>query len=159
MRQIPLAVAAAACLLVGCSTSQPSTFTVTSASVDPTYWCPGGAKEAKYDVHATVSVRNGTSREVTIQSATAVMTLAAVQGPWLEKVGDRYDAGSVAFSPSSVAGGSTAEVKVVIPSTCTSDAYGSATSSYGDYAVTVRLVTSAGAFSVIAQNHHQIRAA
>ena len=161
MRPISMAVAtaAAACLLAACSGSQPSTFAVTGASVDPTYWCPGGANNAKYDLHATVNVRNGTSHEVSIQSVTAVMTLAAVQGSWLEKVGDRFDAGTATFSTSSVAAGASASLKVVIPSACTSDKYGGNTSSAGDYAVTLRVVTSAGAFAVTAQNQHEIRAA
>ena len=154
-----IATAAAACLLAACSGSQPSTFAVTGASVDPTYWCPGGANNAKYDLHATVNVRNGTSHEVSIQSVTAVMTLAAVQGSWLEKVGDRFDAGIATFSTNSVAAGASASLKVVIPSACTSDKYGGNTSSAGDYAVTLRVVTSAGAFAVTAQNQHEIRAA
>jgi hypothetical protein len=161
MRQIRVAVAAAAaaCILTACSSSQPSNFAVTSASVDPSYWCPGGANNAKYDLHATVNVRNETGHDVSIESVTAVMTLAAVQGSWLEKVGDRYDAGSATFSPSTVGAGSSAALKAVIPSACTSDKYGAATSSYGDYSVKIRIVTSAGPFSITAQNQHQIRAA
>ena len=157
---LPFGLALALVAVVGaCSPSQPSTFTVTGASVDPTYWCPGGASNAPYDLHATVDVRNGTGGTVTIQSVTAKMKLAAVRGSWLEKVGDVYDAGSVTFSPGAVGAGSSASIKVVIPSSCTSDRYDSGGTSSGDYAVTMHLMTSAGSFTVTAQNQHEIRAA
>jgi hypothetical protein len=147
------------CLLAACSPGQPSSFAVTGASVDPTYWCPGGADNSPYDLHATVYVRNGTSTTVTVRSVTAQMQLTAVRGAWLEKVGDRYDAGSATFTPTTVAAGSTVALEVTIRSACTSDRYESGGASYGDYAVSMHLVTSAGAFSVTAQNRHEIRAA
>lgn len=148
-----------ASLTAACSSSQPQTFSVTGASVDPTYFCPGGSNNARYDLHATVGVRNGTSKAVTIASISAAMTLVAVQGAWLEKVGDRYDAGDAMFTPHSVAAGSTAKIDVTITSSCTSNKYESGGSSRGDYAVAINLVTSAGSFSVTAQNHHVIAAA
>ncbi len=158
--RVVLPVVLALVAVVGaCSGSQPSTFTVTDASVDPTYSCPSGASNAPYDLHATVDVRNGTSGTVTIQSVTAEMKLASVRGSWLEKVGDVYDAGSATFSPSTVGSGSSASIKVVIPSSCTSDRYESGGNSSGDYAVTMHLMTSAGSFSVTAKNQHEIRAA
>lgn len=159
VRQIPVVLAALACLVTGCSGGQPSTFAVTGASVDQTYWCPGGSNDAPYDLHAAVDVRNGTGSAVTIQSVTAEMRLAAVQGNWLEKVGDRYNASGVAFSPGSVGAGSSTTLRLTIPSACTSNKYDYGGSSYGDYTVTIRLVTSAGVFSVTALNQHEIRAA
>jgi hypothetical protein len=158
VRSVPVAVLAVL-IAAACSSGQPTTFAVTGASVDPTYWCPGGANNAHYDLHATVSVHNGTSHVVTIQSVTAQMTLVAVQGAWLEKPGDRYDAGAATFSPSSLAAGSTSTVKVTVGSACTSGTYGSGGSSHGDYSVTIVLVTSAGTYSVTAGNQHEIRAA
>jgi hypothetical protein len=148
-----------ACLLAGCSNGQTATFQVTGAVVDPTYWCPGGADNAKYDVHATVDVHNGTGGTVTIQSVKAEMKLVATQGVWLEKVGDVYDAGIATFSPNTVSAGSSAQVKATITSACTSDRYESGGSSHGDYSVTLHLATSAGPFSVTAQNQHEIRGA
>jgi hypothetical protein len=145
--------------LASCSSGQTSTFALTSASVDPTYWCPGGANNAAYDVHATVDVHNGTSKVVTIDSATAEMKLISVKGNWLEKVGDRYTAGTVTYSPTSVGAGSSAPVTATIPSACTSGKYGAGASSYGDYDVTVHMTTSAGAFSITAKNQHRILAA
>jgi hypothetical protein len=157
VRSVPVAVLVL--LIAACSSGQPSTFAVTGASVDPTYWCPGGANNAHYDLHAMVDVHNGTAAAVTIESITAQMTLVAVQGAWLEKPGDRYDAGVATFSPSSVAAGSTSSVNVTIGSACTSDRYGSGGSSHGDYSVTIVMVTSAGRYSVTAKNQHEIRAA
>ena len=151
--------ALAALLLAGaCSSSSSAltTFTLTGASVDPSYRCPGGAHDAPYDLHATIDVRNGTLREVTISSVTAEMKLAAVKGDWLEKVGDRYDAGSVMFEPNSVAAGASARVNVVIPSACTSGTYGSTASHWGRYQVTMHLTTSSGAYSISAANQHEI---
>jgi hypothetical protein len=146
------------CLAAACSSGSPS-FTLTTASVDPTYFCPGGSKDAPYDLHATIGAHNGTNSPVTIQAVTAAMTLAAVKGDWLEKAGSRYDAGSVHFAPATVAAGSTATLKVTIPSACTSDRYGGSGSSYGDYQVTMHVTTSAGAFTIAAANQHEIIAA
>ena len=155
----PVLLVLATLLAAACSSGQPSTFSVTGASVDPTYFCPGGASDKRYDLHGTVEVRNGTSRAVTIESISADMTLVAVQGAWLEKVGDRYDAGDAMFTPRSVDAGSTATIDVTITSACTSDRYESGGSSRGDYAVAMHLVTSAGTYAVTAQNHHAIVAA
>jgi hypothetical protein len=158
MRHLIGPMAAVICLTAACSSSSPS-FALTGASVDPTYFCPGGAKDAPYELHATISAHNGTGSTVTVQSVTAEMTLAAVKGDWLEKAGSRYEAGSVRFTPATVAPGSTAALKVTIPSTCTSDRYGGTTSSYGDYQVTMHVTTSAGAFTIAAANQHEIIAA
>ncbi len=148
--------------LAACSfSSSPSstTFTLTGASVDPTYQCPGGANNAPYDLHATIDVRNGTARAVTISDVKAEMKLIAVKAEWPEKVGDRYDAGSVKFEPSDVPAGAGAKLRVTIPSACTSGAYGANPSRWGRYQVTMHLVTSSGAFSISAANPHEIEAA
>jgi len=109
MRRVrALAMLAVAGWLGAACSSSPTTFALTGASVDPQFWCPGGAKNAPYDVHATIDAHNGTSSAVSITSVTADMTLTAVKGSWLEKVGDRYEAGAVKFEPSSIAAGSKA---------------------------------------------------
>ena len=127
--------------------------------VDPAYWCPGGSNNAPYTVHGTIQARNGTANEVTIDSATAEMVLTSVSGSWLERVGDRYLAEGVVVSPSTVAPRSSATLAVTIPSACTSAVYGASRSSSGAYEVKVHLVTTAGAFSIVASNMHEIRAA
>jgi uncharacterized protein YcfL len=143
-------------LVAACSSSKPATFTLDNASVDPTYYCPGGANNAAYDVHAIVKVHNGTSKTGTIESVTAEMTVAAIKGSWLEKVGERYNADGVKFSPATVAAGGDSSVKLTIPSACTGGKYGTGTSSSADYNVTVRLATSAGTFAITAANQHEI---
>lgn len=165
-RSMKVRLIVAACLvslMAACSSSpSPSSssgFSLAGASVDPAYWCPGGATDAAYTVHATVNARNDTAKAVSIDSATADMVLASVTGTWTERVGDRYDAGSVDVSPNTVPAHSTAKLAVSIPSTCTSASYESGPSSSGDYSVSVHLVTSAGKFSITARNKHEIRAA
>ena len=152
------AVLTALVVLAACS-SPPATFSLAGATVDPAYWCPGGSSNAPYTVHATIHARNDTAREVTIDSATAEMVLTAVSGSWLERVGDRYEAGTVEVSPTSVASRSSATLTVTIPSACTSALYGSGSAGTGTYEVKVHLVTSAGEFSITAANKHEIRAA
>lgn len=156
MRRITVGVAFAAFLIAGCSGS--STFALTGASVDQNFTCPVGANNAPYDVHATVDVHNGTSGTVTISSVTADLTLEAVNGPWLEKVGDKYQASNVTVAPAKVAPGANASVKVTIPSACSN---GKATggSSYGDYRVTLHFATSAGTYSISSKALHRLMAA
>src|SRR5260370_31228768 len=84
------------------------------------------------------------------------MTLAAVKGDWLEKAGSRYEAGTVPYTPATVGPGSTAALKITIPSACTSDKYGGTTSSYGDYQVTMNVTTTAGALTISTENQHPI---
>ena len=147
-------------LLAGCSSAAPAPeFSLSGATVDATHWCPGGAVEAKYDVHATVQARTRTSRVVTVEAASAEMVRASVTGPWLEKVGSRYDAAAVKVSPTTIPAGSTSALDVAIPSACTSGRYESSQSSSGSYTVTIHMATSAGAFTVKAQNRHEILAA
>jgi hypothetical protein len=157
MRIIAAAAITAACLLAACS-SDSSTFALTNASVDESYTCPVGTNNAPYDLQATVGAHNGTARIVTITSASADLTLQAIQGSWLEKVGDKYQASNVTVTPNSVASGANASLKVTIPSACTN---GKATNgaSSGDYRVTVHIATSAGNYSITSKTLHRLVAA
>ena len=157
MRRLLALYALLACV-AACSSGSP-TLALTSASVDRTYFCPGGAKDAPYDLHATVEAHNGTGKTVTIDSVSAQLKLAAVTGDWLEKVGDRYDAGDAKFEPATLAPGESTTLKITIPSACTSGAYGTGVSSSADYDVTIRVTTSAGTFSITSANQHEIVAA
>lgn len=154
MRGLLILVAVA--FAAACSSSASPAFVVKSASVDPTYFCPGGANNASYNLHATIVVHNGTGKAVTIDAMTAQMRLASVKGPWLEKVGDRYDASNVKFTPATVDAGKDASLQVTVPSACTSGSYGTGTSSSADYDVTIHMTTSAGSFAVTAANQHEI---
>jgi hypothetical protein len=140
----------------GCSFGSPSTFTLNSASVDSTYTCPAGADKGPYDLHATIDVRNGTSSGVTITSVSAVMTLAAIKGGWLEPIGDKYKAERVTFSPAAVGAGSPASLKVTIPSACTNGKKVSDGSSYGEYSVALTVATSSGTYTIDSKNRHRI---
>lgn len=143
----------------GCSIGAPSTFTVNTASVDATYTCAAGAANAPYNLNATIDVRNGTSSTVTIKSVAAVMTLAAVKGSWLERVGDKYDAVGVTVSPQTVGAGSSASLKVTVPSACTNGKTPTAGASYGDYSVLFTIATSSGTHPIASQNRHRLVAA
>jgi hypothetical protein len=155
----PVVAAVLAVMLSACSSGQPSTFSLSGASVDPTHWCPGGSINAPYDLHATIEARNGKSSAVTVQAVTASMTLEGITGSWLEKIGDKYEADKVQFSPSTVAAGATTKLNVTFSSACTSGAYNAGTSSQGDYVVTMHVTTSAGQYSISASNRHSIVAA
>ena len=162
MRRVPGFIAALV-ITCACSSANP-TFSLTAASVDPVYMCPSGANDAAYQLHAMITSHNSTSHAVTIKSVTAEMKLKAVKGSWLEKVGDRYDAGSVNFEPTSVPAGATTPLKITIPSACTSGTYGStgsssAGTSSGEYEVSMHVSTSSGAYSITARNLHEILAA
>lgn len=141
--------------VASCSGGAPATLSLTGASVDPSYTCPAGSVDAPYSLHGAIDVRNGTSSRVTINSVTAVLTLAAVRGPWLEKPGDRYEAVAVTASLSTLGAGSSASIEVVIPSSCTKG-NASSQASYGDYSVGFTVTTSSGTFRIESANRHRI---
>jgi len=149
------AVAAGVVLLAGCSFGSPATFTVSNASVDPSYTCPAGANNSKYDLRGTIDANNSTSNAVTVTTIDATMTLASVKGPWLQKVGDKYDAGNVTFTPSSVGAGAKATLVVTVPSACTGRSPNAPVAS-GDYTVTFTVKTSAGTFKLDSKEKHRI---
>lgn len=150
-------IAIAICVLVvaGCSIGSPSTFTLGNATVDASYTCPVGASNVHYDLHGTIDAHNGTSKTVTISTVDVTMTLAAVKGGWLQRVGDKYYAGGVTFTPDSVGAGSDAKLSVTIPSACTGRAANDPVSS-GDYAVTFTINSSAGTFKLDSKDRHRI---
>jgi hypothetical protein len=156
----PRYIARAACLflLAGCSFGSTSSFVVSDASVDQGYTCPVSAKDLQYDFHGTINAHNGTAQTVKITAVTAIMTLAAVNGGWLQKVGDKFDAGNVIYAPTSVGAGSNATLSVTIPSACTGRAAKSPVA-WGDYLVSFTMTTSAGSFKLDSQNKHRIATA
>ena len=142
----------------GCSNGAPAAFALNSASVDSPYACPSTANNSPYNVHATIEVRNGTSSTVTIKSVAARMTLAATQGSWLQKLGDKYDATAVKFTPETIGAGSSSSVQVAIPSACTSGKTAKVDSSYGDYSIELTVVASSGTYRIASANRHRILA-
>jgi hypothetical protein len=142
-------------IIAGCS-SGPTTFSLDNETVDATFACPPGSDNTKYLLNASVDAHNPTSSSVTIESMTAQLKLQATKGPWLEKIGDTFDAGTATFAPETVRAGSTASIKVTIASACTSDKSIVAPLSYGEYAVTLHVTTSSGSFTVTSKNRHRI---
>lgn len=142
----------------GCTLGSPGTFNLSHASVDPSYSCPRGSNNVYYDIHASVDAHNGTSSSVAIADVTAVMTLASVSGAWLQQVGSKYDAGKVSFGPQRVGAGTDTRLALTIPSSCTNGSPAGATASYGDYSLTLTVISSAGTFKVDTENRHRITA-
>jgi hypothetical protein len=95
---------------------------------------------------------------VTIKSVAARMTLAATKGSWLQKVGDKYDATAVKFTPETIGSGSSSSVQVAIPSACTSGKTAKVDSSYGDYSIELTVVASSGTYKIASANRHRILA-
>ena len=128
---------------------------MSNASVDAGYTCPVAAHNAAYDIHATIDAHNATSKEVTITAIEATLTLAAVKGGWLQRVGEKYVATNVTYSPASVAAGANTTLTVTIPSACTGRIKGAAIAS-GEYTVSFSMTTSAGTLKTVGKNKHQI---
>jgi hypothetical protein len=158
VRALPLAGIGCAGLLAvaGCGSSA---FTITNASVDPSYTCPAGSDNAPYDVHATADVDNPTAQSVGVSSVSAVMVVADVHGAWQQKAGSEYDAGQVQYSPKTIGPSAKAKLQVTIPSACTNGPHQGVADDYGDYTVRLTVVTSAGTFRLTSQNKHRILAA
>lgn len=164
MRELLAAAQTAVALLVivvvsGCSVGAPSTFSLNAASVDASYTCPTGVDNSAYELHATVDLRNGTSSSVTIKSVAASMTLAAVKGTWLERIGDKYEASGVTFTPTAIGAGRSTPLKITIPSACTNGPAPTSGASYGDYSVTLVVTASSGTYTIESRNRHRIVAA
>ncbi len=151
-------MAAGLLLLAGCSFGSPTTFGIDTASVDATHRCPVGASNEHYILHGSIDVHNGTTRAVTISSVDATFTLASVKGAWLQKVGDKYDARNITFTPAEVGAGSNAKIDVTIPSACTGRTANAPVAS-ADYVVGFTVITSAGTFKVDSADRHRISTA
>jgi len=103
-----------------------------------------------------IGVQNGTSSGVSIKSVTAVLTLAAIKGPWLETIGERYEAAGVTSSLHSLGAGSSAEMQVVVPSSCTTGKARGTEVVYGEYSVGFTVTTSSGTYRIDSKNRHRI---
>jgi hypothetical protein len=141
-------------LCCGCGGGTSSGFTLSNASVQANFVCPA-ATTTQYGLQVTVASHNSTSSAVTIKSASAVMTVAAVNGGWLQDVGYRYNAVNLQFSPDHVAAGAGATLTLTIPSACTNRKTGGQLS-YAEYTVALTFVTSAGTFEIKSRNRHRI---
>ena len=154
----PLGLIAAILLASGCGFGSGADFTLSNLTVEPYHACQSGASNAPYDLHATISSHNGGSTAVSIKTVTAVMTLAGVQGGWLQKVGYRYDAGNATFAPGRIGAGSNTTLNVTVPSACTNPSTSGGPPNYGDYSLALTVTTSAGTFKLQSRNRHRILA-
>jgi len=150
----PLCALAILVLASACGGS--SDFSLSNARVDLNHACASAVNNAPYDLHATIEMHNGKSSSVSITGASAVMTLSAVHGGWLQQVGYQYEAQNLAFTPDHVGAGSTATLKVTVPSACTNQSPNGGPVSYADYSVALTVITSAGTFKIGSQNKHRI---
>jgi hypothetical protein len=152
-----LICALAILVLAGCGGS--SDFTLSNAKADLNHACASAVNNAPYDLHVTVEMHNGKSSSVSITGVSAVMTLSAVHGGWLQPVGYQYEAQNLAFTPDHVGAGSTATLKVTVPSACTNQSPNGGPVSYADYSVALTVITTAGTFKIGSINKHRIIAA
>jgi hypothetical protein len=143
----------------GCGFGSTDTFSLSSASVDPSYSCPAGASNTGYQLHGTIDARNPTSSAVTIKTVVAVMTLATSKGSWIQHVGDRYRTTEVTFSPTKIGAGSNRTIDVALRSACTAGKLPNQPVSYGDYTVTFTVSTSTSSLNVSSKNKHRISTA
>ena len=150
---------ALAILVVASGCGESSNFSLSNAKVDLNHACASAVNNASYDLHATVEMHNGKSSSVSITSVSAVMTLSAVHGGWLQQVGYQYEAQNLAFTPDHVGAGAGATLKVTVPSACTNQSPNGGPVSYADYSVALTVITSAGTFKIGSSNKHRIIAA
>jgi hypothetical protein len=146
-------------LVLAWSCGGSSDFTLSNARADLNHACASAVNNAPYDLHVTVEMHNGKSSSVSITGVSAVMTLSAVHGGWLQQVGYQYEAQNLAFAPDRVGAGSTATLRVTVPSACTNQSPNGGPVSYADYSIALTVITSAGTFKIGSSNKHRIIAA
>ena len=159
VRALALAGIGCAGILAAAGCGSSAAFTIANAAVDPSYTCPAGSSNARYDLHATADADNPTSQSIGVTSVSAVMVVAEVHGTWQEKVGSEYDAAQVQFSPTSIGPAAKARLNVTIQSACTNGPHQGVRTDYADYSVRLTIVTSAGTFKLTSLNKHRILAA
>jgi len=145
-------------LVTACSIGPTGPFKVTAAHLDSSHTCPEGSSNSPYQGHAMLDADNPTSKDVNISKVSAVITVVATHGNWLNKVGDKFDAVISSFSPKAVKAGSKTTVKVNIDLVCTNTSTGGNSSNYGDYTAEFTVATSAGTFKAKSQNNTRISA-
>jgi hypothetical protein len=129
-------------------------FTLSNATVDPSYKCPNPANQTPYTVHATINADNSTSNPVTIKSISETWTNVAIHGSWNGKKGDHGTTQVEQFSPKTVASGASTTIKFTIPFQCTNNGAGGDT--YGDFSFNFVVVTSAGTYRMDSTNKHRL---
>lgn len=150
---------ALAMMALACCCGGSSDFSLSNAKTELDHACASAVTNQPYDLHVTVEMHNGRSSAVSITSVSAVMTLTAIHGGWLQEVGYQYEAQNLVYAPDRVAAGSSSTLKITVPSSCTNQSPDGGPVSWADYSVTVTVITSAGTFKIATQNKHRIIAA
>jgi hypothetical protein len=144
-----LAVAMVACGPAGGA----GKFMIGNARVDPAFTCPNPADNFAYDVHGTIDADNSTGSTVTIESISSTTTTVATHGSWLGQMGETDEEPDLQYSPSTVGAGSKATVHFTIPFGCSDTPHQGVLDTYGEFAVHITVVTSAGTFELDANKH------
>ncbi len=130
-------------------------FSLSNARVDASYTCPLPSTNAPYDVHASIDADNSTTSTVTIKSISEEDVLVDIAGNWNGAKGVKGGGPVKDYSPKSIPSGGTATIKFVMPFECTNSGAGGST--YGDFAFTFTVVTSAGTYKLDAGDKHRLK--
>jgi hypothetical protein len=131
-------------------------FTAGNVKVDPAFTCPNPADTFAYDVHGTLDADNSSGSKVTIESISSTTTTVATRGSWLGQIGETDEEPDLEYSPTTVGPGSKATVHFTIPFGCTDTPHEGVLDTYGEFAVHITMVTSAGTFELEAGNRHRL---
>ena len=129
-------------------------FALSNARVDAQYNCPKGSDHLPYDVHASIDASNTLNHAVTIKSIDEQDELVATAGEWNGPKTAKAGGPVTNFQPKSVASGADSTIKLSIGFVCTSS--GPSVTTYGDFAFTFTVKTSAGTYTIKAGNHHRL---
>jgi len=128
-------------------------FSVGNARVDPAFSCPNPADNFAYDVHGTLDADNATGSAISIDSMSSTTTTVATHGSWLGQLGETDEERDLQYSPSTVGAGSKATIHFTIPFGCTDTPHDGVLDTYGEFAIHISVVTSAGTFELDANKH------
>jgi hypothetical protein len=133
-------------------------FALTNARVDSQFDCPNGSDHFPYQIHGSIDASNTLGSNVAIKSIDETDVLVATAGEW-----NGAKPGTAAakaggpitnYSPKSVASGANVTIKFSVGFVCTSS--GPTVTTYGDFAFTFKVTTSAGTYTIAAANHHRL---
>lgn len=129
-------------------------FALTNAHVDSTFSCPNPSTDFAYDVHVTIDANNSTSSSVIIESISETWKSVAIHGSWDGVLGAHGTTAVNTYSPRSVPSGGSATIRFVVGFVCHNS--GPKTETYGDFAFSFSLVTSAGTYKLDSVNKHRL---
>lgn len=129
-------------------------FALSNARVDSQFDCPNLSDHFPYQVHGSIDASNTLSSTVTIKSIDETDELVATAGEWNGPKNAKAGGPITNFQPKSVASGANTTIKFSVGFVCTSSGPGVKT--YGDFAFTFKVTTSAGTYTITTGNHHRL---